>query len=431
MSKILVYTSPARGHLYPLVPSLEELKRRGHDVAVLTLAAEVDRVRALGIAAAAIDPAIEAREIDDWKTGSPPAALLAACRTFVERGWHEIADLRRAIEREQPDVLFTDVNCWGAAAAAEASGLPWAVFAPYFLPLRAPGVPPWGLGLAPKGGVTGRVRDALLWPVVNALYDRTLPELNRLRATAGVAPFRHVAEFATRPQRVVYYTAEPFEYARTWPANVRLVGPGIWEPGQDGPSDSLRDERPLVLVTCSTEFQNDGRLVEVALAALADEPVRVVATTASVDPASFRVPGNARVERYLPHGPLLDEAACVVCHGGMGITQKALAAGVPVCVVPFGRDQLEVARHVEQSGAGTRLVPRRLTPARLGLAVREAMAFEAGASRVAEGFRRAGGARAAADAIEELLAPGHTTPVPDSSCQTARKPSASARRRDA
>ncbi len=97
----------------------------------------------------------------------------------------------------------------------------------------------------------------------------------------------------------------------------------------------------------------------------------------------------------------------------MGITQEALAAGVPVCVVPFGRDQLEVARDVEQSGAGTRLVPRRLTPARLGRAVREAMALEAGARRVAAGFRRAGGASAAADAIEELLVPDHATPARD------------------
>src|SRR5688500_8829430 len=114
MSKILVYTSPARGHLYPLVPTLEELRRRGHDIAVRTISTEVDRVRALGIPAEAIDPAIEAREIDDWKASSPPGALLAACRTFVDRGQHEIGDLRRAIEREKPDVLFTDVNSWGA-----------------------------------------------------------------------------------------------------------------------------------------------------------------------------------------------------------------------------------------------------------------------------------------------------------------------------
>jgi hypothetical protein len=30
----------------------------------------------------------------------------------------------------------------------------------------------------------------------------------------------------------------------------------------------------------------------------------------------------------------------------LGTTQKALARGVPVCVVPHGRDQFEVARRV-------------------------------------------------------------------------------------
>ena len=35
----------------------------------------------------------------------------------------------------------------------------------------------------------------------------------------------------------------------------------------------------------------------------------------------------------------------------MGITQKALAAGVPVCAVPFGRDQFEVARRVSKGEA--------------------------------------------------------------------------------
>ena len=39
--KILAYTSPARGHLYPLVPILDELAGRGHRIAVRTLASEV------------------------------------------------------------------------------------------------------------------------------------------------------------------------------------------------------------------------------------------------------------------------------------------------------------------------------------------------------------------------------------------------------
>jgi UDP:flavonoid glycosyltransferase YjiC (YdhE family) len=60
---------------------------------------------------------------------------------------------------------------------------------------------------------------------------------------------------------------------------------------------------------------------------------------------------NARVEAFLPHGPVLKRAACVVCHGGHGITVGALGAGVPVCAVPFCRDQFDVVRRVEMSDA--------------------------------------------------------------------------------
>jgi UDP:flavonoid glycosyltransferase YjiC (YdhE family) len=164
-----------------------------------------------------------------------------------------------------------------------------------------------------------------------------------------------------------------------------------------------------VVVTCSTEYQDDGEIVVAALAGLEREPVRVVATTAAVDPSGFRAPPNARVERFLPHGLLLREAACVVCHGGMGFEQKALAAGVPLCVVPFGRDQVEVARHVERAGAGTTLPRRRLDPRRLAGAVRRAMTRRDGAMRVAEAFRSAGGAVAAADEIEALTRTGSTS----------------------
>jgi UDP:flavonoid glycosyltransferase YjiC (YdhE family) len=86
----------------------------------------------------------------------------------------------------------------------------------------------------------------------------------------------------------------------------------------------------------------------------------------------------------------------------MGITQKALAAGVPVCVVPFGRDQFDVARHVEVAGAGSRLLASRLRPERLRRAVREAMSKKAGAERIASAFATAGGPNAAVDALEEL-----------------------------
>jgi UDP:flavonoid glycosyltransferase YjiC (YdhE family) len=157
-----------------------------------------------------------------------------------------------------------------------------------------------------------------------------------------------------------------------------------------------------VLVTCSTERQRDKRLLHVALEALPAAGISVLGTTAAHDPAAFTVPPGSRVVRFLAHDPILQRAACVVCHGGMGITQKALTAGVPVVVVPFGRDQLETARRVEFAGAGVRISPRRLTPERLAAAVREAIGMRAGAQRVSRAYAAAGGATAAADAIEAL-----------------------------
>lgn len=415
MVRYLVYTSPARGHLYPIVPTLEELRRRGHEVVVRTLASEVQLLRDLGFEAGAIDPAIERREIDDWRARTPIGALQAALRGFFERARYDGPELRRAIEEERPDALLVDINTWGAMAAAETAGMPWATWCPYFLPVPSRDAPPFGLGLPPARGALGRLRDRLLSPVLFGIYNRLAPELDAVREELGAPPVRRVERAMIRAPLLLYMTAEPFEYPRSdWPGSVRLVGPGIWDPPADPVPWIEEMRRPLVLVTCSTEFQNDGKLVQAALEALAGEEVSVVVTTAGVDPSSFTPPPNARVERFVPHRPVLERASCVVCHGGMGITQKALAAGVPVCVVPFGRDQFDVARHVEVADAGTRLPAGRLRPDRLRAAVREAMGKKAGAERVAAAFAAAGGPEAAADALEELPRDREATGAPRS-----------------
>jgi MGT family glycosyltransferase len=399
--KVLAYTSPARGHVYPLVPTLVELRSRGHQVAVRTLASEVELLAQLGLAASPMNPLIEAREMDDWRGKNQLAQLQRALTAFVERAEHEVPDLAKAIKTNEPDLLLVDVNSWGAQACAEASGLAWAVFAPYPLPIPSKDAPPFGLGLQPMGGPLGRVRDGALLRLSLLGWNKVLPRLNRVRATAGAPALSSVMDMFGRAPLTLAYTAEPFEYPRSdWPSSVRLVGSSNWEPASQAPS-WIRDlQQPVVLVTTSTEYQGDDRLLQVALDALAEQPVTVVATCPAGHAAELRVPQNARVESFVPHGPILELAACVVCHGGMGITQKALSAGVPVCAVPFGRDQPEVARRVEVARAGTRLPAGRLNPARLREAVRQAMTMREGAARVAQAFVAAGGGPVAADALE-------------------------------
>ncbi|MET0788082.1 MAG: nucleotide disphospho-sugar-binding domain-containing protein, partial [Cellulomonas sp.] len=302
----------------------------------------------------------------------------------------------------QPDVLVVDINSWGALVAAEASGLPYVTFSPYTPPLRSAGTPPFGPGFKPMPGRLGRLRDDLLRPIVMGVAEKVMrPRIAELRAAKGLAPVHGADEFFRRSPLMLVTTAEPFEYHHEdWGDDIVMIGASVWEPPAETPGWLDDVDRPLVLVTTSSEFQDDGVLVRTALEALADEPVTVVATMPAGVPDDLVVPVNARVERFLPHGPLLERAAVAVTHGGMGGTQKALAHGVPVCVVPFGRDQLEVARRVEVSGSGTRLPVSKLDPERLRAAVRAAMGCADGARRVAEGYRAAGGVAAGADAIE-------------------------------
>jgi MGT family glycosyltransferase len=388
MARFLTYTSPARGHLYPITATLLELRGRGHEVHVRTLASEVEALQALGLHAAPIAPAIEKLELDDYDWSTPEEALAGGLRTFGRRSVHEVPDLQRTMADVDPDALLVDVTTVGAAAVAEAGTIPWAQWIPFFqhfavVPNASPELTMIPFTLAPIG----------------------MEVLNAARQRLRLAPLAEPGE-TWRAPLYLYVTAEPFEVeGLELPPSFRLVGPGLWEPPAEAP-DWLEDvHQPLVLVTASSEFQRDDALVETTLQAMRSDDVRVVATTVAHDPQRFDVPTNARVARWLPHGPVIRKAGCVVCHGGMGITQRALAAGVPVCVVPFGRDQTEVAARVVAAGAGTQILREELTPEALRAAIHEAMTMRAGAERVAAGFGRAGGAPAAADALESLLVP--------------------------
>ena len=341
---------------------------------------------------------------------------MSGLRQFGERARAQAADLAQTIEREHPDALFIDEGAWGAAAEAERSGLPWAYSLVSALPLTSHDAPPFGLGLRPRHDRMGRLRDRIARQLTLGSLERIVAkQLNGLRAELGVPPFTTIDACYLAASLIISYTAEPFEYPRTdWPQKVRLVGPGLWEPPADPPAWLGDIKQPLVLVTCSTLFQNDRKIAQIACEAFDGEPVSAVVTTADTDPATLSPPPNVRVERFVPHSLVLDHAACTVCHAGMGITQKSLAHGVPVVAVPFGRDQPEVARRVEVAGAGVRLPASKLTPSHLRQAVHDAIELRPGAQHIAVAFAAAGGPMAAADALTQLIRAPAATAQPHS-----------------
>lgn len=420
MAVILAYGSPALGHVYPLAALLAELVGRGHQVHLRTLAAEVSTMSRIGVHAQAVDARIEAINGRDWLAGNALGVLRTTTDVLCRRAALEVDDLRHAIDGVAPDAIIVDANCWGAISAAQASGIDWLVFSPFTPYLRSSTAPPFGPGLRPLPGPLGRLRDAAMRPFVRQLFDhRIVPPVNRIRADLGVCAVESVDELMRQAPLLLAVGGEPFEYPHPdWGDAVHFLGACDFEPTPVVVPEWLSDiDKPLVLVSTSSIPQADAKLAQAALRALADQPVHVVATFPAGIPSGLPPVANASVTRFLSHSVVLERAVCAVTHAGMGATVKALSRGVPVCAVPFARDQAEVARRVQVARCGTRLPARRLTTARLAGAVRTAMTMTEGARRVAAGFAATGGVARGADLIEQRLlgtgAAGSTVQLPD------------------
>jgi UDP:flavonoid glycosyltransferase YjiC (YdhE family) len=222
---------------------------------------------------------------------------------FCRRAAYEVADFTDAVARTRPDALIVDVNCWGALSVADARDIPWAGFSPYTPALQSHGVPPVGLGLAPLPGVLGRVRDATLRPIVMGMMEKTgLPRggfaaRQRNRASVGAPPVASADDFFRRAPLMLVASGKPFEYPQSnWGDTVQMIGPCMFEPAMDAVPDWLTAiDRPIVLVTTSSQKQADAKLVMTAMTALADELVHVVATLPAGLPSDVAVGPNATV----------------------------------------------------------------------------------------------------------------------------------------
>lgn len=400
-------TSPAKGHLYPVVDTLLELQRRGHEIYLRTLPNEVKRMNELGFHASPHEDRADNKELHDWDAPNKFAAQQMAVNQLAERIPYDHDEFAAFISETEPNLVMCDVTSFGAQIAAELSGKPWAVWSPTFLPYPSEFAPPYGVGMGMPHTRIEKLKAAALRKAIPAVWNATMKrKVNDARVAQGAPALDDIFDILDLPPVIINYTAQPFEYAHPdWPEHIHQVGPGQWSPA---PSTDIVDptegiDKPIVLVTLSTEFQNDVCLAQSAIDALDGTGMHVIVTTGALDPALLRPSENCTIVRLGDHAAILDKAALLIGHGGMGVTQKALERGVPMVIVPFARDQHEVAQRVVAAGAGQTIPGKNVTPEKLYDKIVNAMTVSHGLDAIREGFKAAGGAPRAADLVEGLL----------------------------
>jgi MGT family glycosyltransferase len=162
-----------------------------------------------------------------------------------------------------------------------------------------------------------------------------------------------------KSNRILVCSSPSFDFApSSIPGNVLYAGPQL----DDAPSAASRNPwampsgRPLVLVgLSSTVMRQEGLLQRIAQALGQLQVQGLITTGPAVDPALIAAPPNVTVTRWVRHADVLPGCSLIITHGGHGTVMKALTAGVPLLVVPLGRDQPDNAARVVHVGAGIRL----------------------------------------------------------------------------
>jgi UDP:flavonoid glycosyltransferase YjiC (YdhE family) len=389
--RFLVAAFGDAGHAFPAIALARALARRGHEAVVETWEKWREAVEAEGLRFTAAE---------EYKTFPPPPPGSADGPSAADAA----LALLPFIEELRPHVVVSDILTAAPALAAERAGVRRATLIPHVYPVHEPGMPFFAFGAQPPRTPVGRGLWKAALPVLVGGLRRGRREGNAMREAVGLAPIGRfhggiseaLALVATFPQ---------LEYPRRWPTHVHVTGPMQFElPYEE--VELPEGDGPLVVVAPSTAQDPECRLVRVALEALADEQVRVLASLNGIRPqAAPPEPANAVVVDWVGYSQVMPAADLVVTHGGHGTVARALGAGTPVLCCPAVGDMAENGARVQWAGAGL-MLPWRLTrPGPLRVSAKRLLSdasFTVRAGEIAAWAKSNDGADRGAELVEQV-----------------------------
>ncbi|MEV4320052.1 nucleotide disphospho-sugar-binding domain-containing protein [Actinocrispum sp. NPDC049592] len=378
MSRFLFVVPPLTGHINPTVAVGGELERRGHEVAWVGHPATLrpllpDNARIFP----ALDDSLE-QDIQEarrrWLELKGIAVLKFLWEEFLIPLAHAmIPGVTAAIEEYEPDVLIADQQALAGPVVAMRTGIPWVTSASTSAEL---------------------VRPLRTMPKVEEWIRRRLAEL-----TESDADIRFSAHL------VLAFTTRELVGAHEFPPHYVFTGPALGRTERAGfPWEWLKDGHKRVLVSLGTLNGAAGhRFFGEVVSAVADlQNVQVIMVA---PPDAVTVPPHVLVAERVPQLALMKHLDAVISHGGHNTVCETLAHGLPLVVTPIRDDQPIIAQQVADAGAGIRLKYQRVRAGEIREALNSVLygpGYAAGARRVQESFRAAGGAATAADHLEAV-----------------------------
>ena len=389
MSKIVFFCIPAHGHTNPTLGVVKELCKRGHQVWYYSynqFREKIEKTGAVFVSCDNFDMELKLKAEDAAKLGSDIALSM---KVLVDTTLALDETVCRHMEELQPDCIVADsMAVWGKAIAQKLN-IPFVSSTTTFAFNQHS-------SKIMKQDWKQALRFILSIPKANR-------EVKRLQAKGyPFKDFLSVIQNDENTDTIVYTSREFQPYSETFSEKYAFVGPSIRESN----TEWNKTREKLIYISMGTVNNDKLPFYHNCIEALKDSPYEVVISVGNlVDLQQFgTLPENISVFPSVDQIAVLKKADVFLSHCGMNSVSESLYYGVPLVLYPQTTEQNGVANRTAQCNAGIFL--KETSPATIRETIETVLHTEdyyKNAAVIADGFRRSGGAAAAADKILSLI----------------------------
>ena len=413
--RVLLTPLGSRGDVQPQLVLGEELAGRGHEVTVAAPPNFRAATEARGFRFVPVGEDINEtiRKNSHMTEQHPLKALPGQIQLLREHVARQIGDL--FAHELTPDIVVGAGLSYGGKLIAEKRGVPH-VFCCYSLSaMHSAAHPP---AVAPLFGMP-RIVNRALWSFITSTFQLTLgTKLNDLRRQLGLKPdydawksihgsvviLAQDSVMGELPNDAPGRNLHVPALVPSWDSGAPL--PDLLERFLRGAGDGSEAASPVVYLGFGSMPTVDrARIVRIATELFERHGARVLLQSAHAEEEGVELPAGVLPVGDVDHTVLFPRVDLIVHHGGAGTTAAGLRSGVPQLIVPHIVDQFFHGRRIAELGVGPSPVPKaKLSADVIAAALADRFKYWAKAQSVRSQVERGGGAKRAADHLEQLAA---------------------------
>ncbi|MBQ5673993.1 MAG: glucosyltransferase, partial [Lachnospiraceae bacterium] len=376
---------PAHGHTNPTLGVVRELVERGHEVWYYSYNMMKEKIETAGAKFISCDEYDTEMKLDPKDATRVGKDLAFSTKILVNTTLALDDKVCKDMEQLQPDCIVADsMAVWGKAVALKL-GIPFVSSTTTFA----------------FNQHSAKIMKQSIGELFGMIFSMPKIQKDIKRLQDKGYPVKNILDIIRNDDKTdtIVYTSPEFQpCADTFSDKYAFVGPSV----RTVTEQIEKTKEKLIYISMGTVNNDMLQLYKNCIAAFKETEYQVIMSVGNlVDIESFEeLPENISVYTQVDQIAVLSQADVFLSHCGMNSVNESLYYEVPLVMYPQTSEQGGVANRVLQLGAGIQL--KKTTPSAILEAIEEVMdnfSYQENAVKIADGFRKCTGAKAAADKI--------------------------------